>query len=344
MARNPYIPRKIKQPRFIDLPKSAGILDDHAVRKNLATKEGTIEKVPVNDNDLVNKKYVDDNAGLWEIDGAETQLKSTTNIDMQTRKIINLNTPKNDTDASTKLYVDDNIVTSADIDHNQTINTHNLTSDIDHDQLTNFVSNKHIDWTNATDDFDTRGFVRGTAGESRFSHLTYTDPQSGIARDLKLGDEGLALRGGMNAIGNSIFEDDLEVQGESKGSRVLITAGNAVNYTGLEKNMKVGSCLLQGDKGIPMPRAGSIVGMSVMADCSNFTSSGTFTYRCYKNGSVVFSGSYTISSTGVTTHEVTQARGIDTFVAGDIIKLSGQGHLGYRINNTIMTLEIQFDT
>ncbi len=39
--------------------KSAGILDDHAIRKNIATKEGTLEKVPVNDSDIVNKKYVD---------------------------------------------------------------------------------------------------------------------------------------------------------------------------------------------------------------------------------------------------------------------------------------------
>jgi len=42
------------------LNKSAGILDDYAVRKVVSTREGTIEKVPVNDSDIVNKKYVDD--------------------------------------------------------------------------------------------------------------------------------------------------------------------------------------------------------------------------------------------------------------------------------------------
>jgi len=41
------------------LDKSKGIFDDYAVRKNVATREGTIEKVPVNSNDIVNKAYAD---------------------------------------------------------------------------------------------------------------------------------------------------------------------------------------------------------------------------------------------------------------------------------------------
>jgi len=65
--RNPFLLPKGK-PQSTKLHKSAGILDDHAVRKNLATKEGTIEQTPTEDNHLVNKKYVDDN-DLW-IEGA----------------------------------------------------------------------------------------------------------------------------------------------------------------------------------------------------------------------------------------------------------------------------------
>ena len=61
---NPLIPKKENSKRkFIDLPHSAGILDDFAVRKNIATKEGTIEKVPVNNNDIVNKAYSDGGSG-----------------------------------------------------------------------------------------------------------------------------------------------------------------------------------------------------------------------------------------------------------------------------------------
>ena len=47
--------------KYKDLPKSKGILDDFSVRKNVATRAGTITKVPVDDIDIVNKKFLDDN-------------------------------------------------------------------------------------------------------------------------------------------------------------------------------------------------------------------------------------------------------------------------------------------
>ena len=42
-----------------EIKKSPGILDDYSIRKNIATREGTIEKVPVNNSDIANKAYVD---------------------------------------------------------------------------------------------------------------------------------------------------------------------------------------------------------------------------------------------------------------------------------------------
>ena len=72
---------------------------------------GTVLTTPVNNTDIPNKKYVDDAvgvAGLWEVDGTETQLITADEIDMQTRKIINLVDPTQDQDAASKKYVDDN--------------------------------------------------------------------------------------------------------------------------------------------------------------------------------------------------------------------------------------------
>ncbi len=60
--------------------------------------------------------------------------------------------------------IDHNTITNThnlttDIDHDTITNTHNLTTDIDHDLLTNYVLNKHIDWTNATQNIITTGNI-----------------------------------------------------------------------------------------------------------------------------------------------------------------------------------------
>ena len=47
--------------------------------------------------------------GLWEVDGSETQLIDANEIDMQTKKIINVVDPAANQDAATKKYVDDEI-------------------------------------------------------------------------------------------------------------------------------------------------------------------------------------------------------------------------------------------
>lgn len=68
---------------------------------------------PTENQDVATKKYVDDNenTGLWEIDGAETQLKTADEIDMRSKKIINLTDPTANQHAATKKYVDDNAYT-----------------------------------------------------------------------------------------------------------------------------------------------------------------------------------------------------------------------------------------
>lgn len=56
---NPLI-RNIKQVSSKPMPtRSAGILDDFAVRKTLATRQGTIEHTPSASSDITNKGYVD---------------------------------------------------------------------------------------------------------------------------------------------------------------------------------------------------------------------------------------------------------------------------------------------
>ena len=70
MGKNPFIhsyPRRVNKPQP---NKSAGILDDFAVRKVVATKEGSITRTPTEDIDIVNKKYVDDQIATVVTTGA----------------------------------------------------------------------------------------------------------------------------------------------------------------------------------------------------------------------------------------------------------------------------------
>jgi hypothetical protein len=62
---------------------------------------------------------------------------------------------------------------STDIDHDGLTNTHNLTTDIDHDALTNFVANEHIDWTGASGNFKTSGTHQLTRGGADYTTLTF---------------------------------------------------------------------------------------------------------------------------------------------------------------------------
>src|SRR3990167_508694 len=45
------------------------LIEDYSVRKNISTKQGSITRTPTADNDIANKKYVDD-----QITGTDTTL------------------------------------------------------------------------------------------------------------------------------------------------------------------------------------------------------------------------------------------------------------------------------
>lgn len=65
--------RKVNGPL---LKKSAGILEDYDVKVNVATKEGSITRTPINDIDIVNKLYADGlvagATGSWTAGSGET--------------------------------------------------------------------------------------------------------------------------------------------------------------------------------------------------------------------------------------------------------------------------------
>ena len=64
------------------------VSDDIFIPNHSGTHDAGTTSTPTADDHLVNKKYVDDalpSAGLWEVDGTETQLIIADEIDMQTK-------------------------------------------------------------------------------------------------------------------------------------------------------------------------------------------------------------------------------------------------------------------
>lgn len=83
MPRNPLIPRRPRKLKTKPLRKSAGILDDYPVRKNIALKEGTVEHTPTDDKHIANKKYVDDQISIKSIERTILDPYSSEDIDAQ---------------------------------------------------------------------------------------------------------------------------------------------------------------------------------------------------------------------------------------------------------------------
>ena len=141
---------------------------------------GRMLRTPVNNTDIANKKYVDDEiAGITESDPIysawDKDHDDLTNVTANQHHAQSHSLASHSTKAhseltgvtadqhhaqshtlashSTKAHTELTGVTasqhhtkavSGDIDHDATVNTHNLTTDIDHDALTNFAANEHF--------------------------------------------------------------------------------------------------------------------------------------------------------------------------------------------------------
>lgn len=206
MASLRDINKQLQPPKMreADLNKSAGILDDFAVRKNVNTQEGTIEKTPVNNNDIVNKAYVDSLIGGGGIDWT---------ID-QSPLVIHANN-----------YVDNNTTyVSSDFNHNELSNTHNLTTDINLDSITEGTTNKFFTATEKT-------------------KLTGIEEGADVTDATNVASAGAAMSGGAfhDSFSDFVANEHIDWTAESAGTvhatnytNTTYTAGTGLSLIGTE--------------------------------------------------------------------------------------------------------------
>ena len=143
---------------------------------------------------------------------------------------------------------------------------------------------------------------------------------------------------------NVTIADTLKVEGEFKGARLILpVGGNAVNQTGDIWLKGAGYSTHNTTKGYVMGRTGSIVGASNLYNIDSYTPTVTVETKVYVDAVETYTLSDTIDGTGIRAVYGTQARGTDTFVAGDIL------HIYMDVTGTVQYdaitgyIEVQFD-
>ena len=152
--------------------------------------------------------------------------------------------------------------------------------------------------------------------------------------------------------GAVVVADELTVAGEMLGSRVSVIAtlnDMAAAIVGVNSEyLKVGEVLMTATKGFTMIRAGSIVGVSANYDNLNVLIAPDLDLEILKNGAIVWTVQLGSADGADQETQDTQARGTDTFAAGDTISIRLTNNAGatdeIETDKTIVVLEIVHDS
>jgi hypothetical protein len=175
---------------------------------------------------------------------------------------------------------------------------------LSHDSFAGFVANEHIDWTDASTAFKTSSSISG----GTISTTTSATIGSGLT---------------VTAGGATVTAGDLTItSGELKGSRQSFTLSRA--------NLSADSYLSMGylvqcsaTFGIPMVRAGSLVGLAISCNASSHTDGATWACSARINDVAKI----TVTTAAINENQVytptpvTAARNTYTFSAGDLIQV-----------------------
>jgi len=135
-------------------------------------------------------------------------------------------------------------------------------------------------------------------------------------------DKNLKIRQNLTVDNNLIVKKDLIVDGEIKGQRSILQFGENTQRSADAYLKTVNGVQMASGVGFVMHRPGSIVGISILTDIDTVDGGDsplTFEVRKNTSATVLFSTEFVGGSTGLRTSYSSQNRGVDTFVAGDIL-------------------------
>jgi len=154
---------------------------DVKIRDNLNTTGGTIQETPINPKDIVNKKYVDDK---FPVTHASTTGQTSSDHHIKT--------------------------TSAEIDHDNIINTHNLTTDISHDSIADVSADDHHPQSHniaSHSDTSATGAELNTLTDTSDADALHTHTGTNLTDDIFLLNNGDTASGDYNFDSGTFYID-----------------------------------------------------------------------------------------------------------------------------------------
>ena len=383
------MPNKPRWVKPVNLKKSAGILDDYAVRKNVATKEGTIEHVPTDDNHLVNKKYVDDQIAAVPTDYLKLDCSNdplTGDLDFNGNNIEHVAKINKDCESDLNLFGNLDLTYGSQDGKGVYIWRKDAGGDCYYRLYVNKWREAKIEVNNApltfvasktnTNMYFYTGDGTANTGAVNLCYYPYCDLKyfSNITGDTNrtiyhygwINGAKKYVSWKLNSTGDTFDLDrqdsnitsfninfstkvtgDLTVTGELKGGRDTFiftknekTAASTDGYMNLPGNI-AGTATM----GVPMNRAGSIVGARCIYNIATYTNPGNLLVDVYVNGASVYSVTNNISGAGIGQNGGTQARGTDTFGQGDLLTGYVDFSTGtFTAKEIILVVEVQYDT
>ena len=152
--------------------------------------------------------------------------------------------------------------------------------------------------------------------------------------------------------GNAEFSRDLTVKGNLIGQRAYFDAGESTAFTSTKYLSYNDGTLMTATNGYVMIRPGSITGISMCFNSVSVVNQGgalTNMAHAMLNGYSKFKTSleFGTNATGLKNSKV-QARGIDNFVAGDVLTMyserQGAGNISGQVDNMNVIVEVTYDT
>jgi len=152
--------------------------------------------------------------------------------------------------------------------------------------------------------------------------------------------------------GNAEIGKNLTVKGNLTGQRAYFDAGESTAFTSTTYLSYNDGTLMTATNGYVMIRPGSITGISMCFNSVNVVNQGgalTNMAHAMLNGTSKFKTSleFGTNATGHKNSKV-QARGIDNFVAGDVLTMyserQGAGNISGQVDNMNVVVEVTYDT